>query len=181
MKSIKIHDKDYFPVVERVKELRTNEKYKGFAIDTEIVQQDDDSVTIKARIYDGENLVSSGIANERRSWSKINAKSMVENCETSAVGRALAFLNIGVTDDIASAEEMKDVEETHDASYAQISMIEQLLPSANIDEKLRKGIEVEYIGFSQQRAQKCITFLKENNANDSLDNQLDDKLKDEKQ
>ena len=47
--------------------------------------------------------------------------------------------------------------------------------------KLKKGIEVEYISFSQQRAQKCIKFLQENNANDSLDNQLDDKLKDEKQ
>ena len=192
MKSIKLKHKDkktgqiiendYYPVNERVLEFR--KQYPKGTIDTSIISITDDSVLIRAEIFDGmpdRIHLASGHAFEMKSWSFINTQSLVENCETSAVGRALAFLGIGIINAIASADEMKGVEDTHDASYAQISMIEQLLPSANIDERLRKGIEVEYISFSQHRAQKCITFLKENNANDSLDNQLDSKLKDEKQ
>ena len=53
---------------------------------------------------DGRQL-SSGIAEERRNASKINQTSATENCETSAVGRALAFFGMAGTE-IASADEV---------------------------------------------------------------------------
>ena len=43
-----------------------------------------------------------------KSSSNINKTSYVENCETSAVGRALAILGIGIDTSIASANEVED-------------------------------------------------------------------------
>ena len=170
--------KDYYPVVERVKEFR--KKYPDYCIDTNIIKQTDDSITIKAVIYkDPAIIVSSGIAHEKQSWSKLNEKSMVENCETSAVGRAMAFFSIGVGDDIASADEMQAIakDEVNDATHAQISMIESLLEATSIPEKHRKEIEVEFISYSAVRAAKCIEYLKENQVNQKLNEQLSEALK----
>ena len=47
-----------------------------------------------------------GIAYEKEGASFINKTSALENCETSSVGRALGFLNIGIDTSIATAEEV---------------------------------------------------------------------------
>ena len=52
------------------------------------------------------NIVSTGYAQEEKTTSFVNETSFVENCETSAVGRALGFLGIGIKDSIASADEL---------------------------------------------------------------------------
>ena len=121
MKSIKIHGKDYILVNSRVKEFRSNPKYENYGLDTvktldewfestnkktgEIIQ--DNRVEFKCYIYnaDGKN-VSSATARELKSSSYINQTSHIENCETSAVGRALGFLGIGIDTSIASADEV---------------------------------------------------------------------------
>jgi len=66
-----------------------------------------DSIIIKCviRNKDG-NIVSTGYAQEEKTSSFVNETSFVENCETSAVGRALGFLGIGIKDSIASADEL---------------------------------------------------------------------------
>ena len=66
-----------------------------------------DSIIIKCviRNKDG-NIVSTGYAQEEKTTSFVNETSFVENCETSAVGRALGFLGIGIKDSIASADEL---------------------------------------------------------------------------
>ena len=177
MKAIQIHGKDYYPVVERVKEFR--KLYPKGTIDTIVVNFGDDSILIKAEIYDGmpdRIHLATGHAFEEKSWGKINLHSMVENCETSAVGRALAFLGIGISDDIASADEMDKTDEPK-ASFAQISMIESLLKTANIPENERTKIELEYITFTPEIAKRCITYLKENDTNENLNDQLTRKLK----
>jgi Icc-related predicted phosphoesterase len=53
-------------------------------------------------------VVAQGHAHEVKSSSNINKTSYVENCETSAVGRALAILGIGIDTSIASANEVED-------------------------------------------------------------------------
>ena len=66
-----------------------------------------DSIIIKCviRNKDG-NIVSTGYAQEEKTTSFVNETSFVENCETSAVGRALGFLGLGIKDSMASADEL---------------------------------------------------------------------------
>ncbi len=105
MKTISIKGKEYVPVTERVKEFR--KQYPDFKLITEIVHYDDNSVIMVAKIYDKDgNVVANGHAQEDRNASNINKTSYVENCETSAVGRAIGMLGIGIDASMASAEEV---------------------------------------------------------------------------
>lgn len=53
------------------------------------------------------HILATGTAYENEGSTNINRTSYIENCETSAVGRALGFLGLGVDVAIASAEEVK--------------------------------------------------------------------------
>ena len=101
---INIHGKEYATVAHRVAVLRRNLGAKA-KIETEIVSIDKDTVVCKATVSIGDAIVATGLAEERRAASRINQTSALENCETSAVGRALAFCGI-TNDSIASAEEV---------------------------------------------------------------------------
>ena len=108
METIKIKGKDYVLVNERIKEFRVNENYKGWSIITEIVSIDENSCIMKATILNADGVVeATGHAQEDRSSSLINKTSYVENCETSAIGRALGILGIGIDTSVASAEEVQ--------------------------------------------------------------------------
>ena len=115
MRTISIKGKEYVPVTERVKEFRR--QYPDFKLITEIVHYDDNSVIMVAKIYDQDGkMVANGHAQEDRNASNINKTSYVENCETSAVGRAIGMLGIGIDASMASAEEVAnavDRQETH--------------------------------------------------------------------
>ena len=79
----------------------------GGTIDTTVCDVDDEHVLIQAKIYDeNDHLIASGTAEEEKKASRINNTSYVENCETSAIGRALANAGIGSEENIASAEEL---------------------------------------------------------------------------
>jgi hypothetical protein len=60
---------------------------------------------MKARISAANMVIATGYAEEVRTASKINRTSALENCETSAVGRALAFFGLAGSE-IASADEV---------------------------------------------------------------------------
>lgn len=107
MKSINIKGKNYVMVNERIRFFRENEQYKGWSLTSELVNLTDDSCIIKAIITDDSGIVrATGYAQEDRESSMINKTSFVENCETSAWGRALGCLGLGIDDSIASAEEV---------------------------------------------------------------------------
>lgn len=102
-----IKGKDYIEVNQRVKAFR--QLVPNGRIDTNIIRLENDICTIKAEVYDESgNMLASGIAEEKESSSFINKTSYVENCETSAVGRALGFLGIGIDTSICTAEELKN-------------------------------------------------------------------------
>lgn len=101
--TVKIHGKEYKTVALRVQEFR--EKHSDFTIQTELVEANDTLVIVKATIAAGGIVISTGYAEEVRSASKINRTSALENAETSAVGRALAFFGMGGSE-IASADEV---------------------------------------------------------------------------
>ena len=104
-----IRGKNYVEVNERIKFFRQEEQYKNWGIRTEFPLIDDTQCLCLCTITttDG-TIVSQGHAHEEKASSNINKTSYVENCETSAVGRALAFLGIGVDTSIASANEVQD-------------------------------------------------------------------------
>lgn len=55
-------------------------------------------------------LIATGTAVEKDGSSYINKTSFVENCETSAVGRALGFAGFGIDKAVASADEVQNAE-----------------------------------------------------------------------
>lgn len=110
IKLVDIKGKNYAQVNERIKAFR--QLFPDGKITTDIVQMDNGVVTMKATVMDEEdNILATGFANEKESASYINKTSYIENCETSAVGRALGFLGIGIDLGIASAEEVQNAEE----------------------------------------------------------------------
>ena len=102
--TISIHGKSYATVSLRVGVAR---RVLGTALDivTKIVSIDANTVVMQADVYIDGQHVSTGHAEEKRTASRINQTSALENCETSATGRALAFLGF-ISDGIASAEEV---------------------------------------------------------------------------
>ena len=100
---VNIHGKEYKTVANRVAEFR--EQHPDWTILTELVAADDTTVIMRASILDGDKVIATGYAEEVRGSSNINKTSAVENCETSCVGRALAFFGLGGTE-IASADEV---------------------------------------------------------------------------
>ena len=102
--TISIHGKSYAQVSLRIAVAR---RVLGSAMDiiSKIQHMDKESVVMQADIFIDDKHVATGHAEEKRTASKINMTSALENCETSAIGRALAFLGF-ISDGIASAEEV---------------------------------------------------------------------------
>jgi len=103
---VEIHGKAYETVAKRVTEFREN--HAGWTIKTSILENTADKVVMTAEIFDPKGqLIANGHAEESRKSTSINKTSAMENCETSAVGRALALFGMpGVS--IRSADEMSD-------------------------------------------------------------------------
>ena len=55
-------------------------------------------------------VLATGMAYEKEGSTFINKTSYIENCETSAVGRALGMLGIGIDGSVASAEEVQNAQ-----------------------------------------------------------------------
>tara|TARA_Y100000593_G_C4177906_1_gene270483 strand:- start:80 stop:571 length:492 start_codon:yes stop_codon:yes gene_type:complete len=105
---VKIHGKEYLTVAKRVSNFRSNEKYQNYSLETEVVELDDQKVVMKAFISnENGRVIATGHAEEKRQSSMINKTSALENCETSAIGRALASLGFGGTE-FASANEVEN-------------------------------------------------------------------------
>ena len=109
MKTINIKGKEYITVNERLIYFRNTNEFKGFGIKEDIVTINDTEGIFKVTIYDtnGEPIVSAH-AQEYRDSSYINKTSFVENGFTSALGRALGYLGIGIDTSIASANEVQN-------------------------------------------------------------------------
>ena len=106
LKTVNIKGKEYVEVNTRIKYFRQN--FKDWSLTSELVELTNESVLIKAVIRNPEGrIIASGYAHEEKSSSYINKTSFIENCETSAWGRALGNLGIGIDSSVASYEEVK--------------------------------------------------------------------------
>ena len=107
IKHASVKGKSYAEVHERVKAFRSI--IPNGCIETELLSVEKGVCIIKATVRNEEGqILGTGIAYEKEGSSFINDTSYIENCETSAVGRALAFLGLGIDTSIASALEVQN-------------------------------------------------------------------------
>lgn len=114
--TISIHGREYKTVALRVQEFRENFPLSsGWSLRSEIISLDSDKVVMRALVVSPDDkIVATGYAEEYRNASKINATSALENCETSALGRALAACGYGGSE-YASANEVQGAIATQEA------------------------------------------------------------------
>ena len=119
LETVDIKGKQYVTVNARLKYFREN--FKGYALVTEVIAQHEScvvtmegkdrkkeaNITLMAKIMNPEGqVVATGMAYESENSNYINKTSFIENCETSAWGRALANFGIGIDSNVASADEI---------------------------------------------------------------------------
>lgn len=136
---IDVKGKNYADVANRVKAFR--KLFPNGGITTEIVSLENGICVINAKCYDETGkLLATGTAYEKEGSSFINKTSYIENCETSAVGRALGFLGIGVENDIASVQEVLNAEQQQvdEALITKIMVkaLKEKCKNENVDEKI---------------------------------------------
>lgn len=130
IKTVDIKGKDYAEVNQKV--LGYRELFPTGYITTEILSHENGVVVMKATVGVDDKVLATGIAYEKEGSSFINKTSYIENCETSAVGRALSFLGIGIDTSIASAKEVQNaIKQQEKATKAQIDTLKKL---ANADQ-----------------------------------------------
>lgn len=101
-----IKGKEYAEVNQRIKAFRMI--YPMGTIDTEMISNENGICIFKATVGNGETILGVGHAYEKENSSFINKTSYIENCETSAVGRALGMVGFGIDTSVASAEEVQN-------------------------------------------------------------------------
>lgn len=138
MKTVKIHGKDYVEVNERIKHFRC--KYPDGQIITTLLSGGSEKCIIKAEIIINDKVVSSGHAYEIEGSGHINKTSYIENCETSAIGRALGIFGIGIDASVASADEVENAIEIQKKTKMPVDEIIKKLESAPKD-KINSMIE----------------------------------------
>lgn len=111
IKTTDIKGKDYAEVNQRIKAFRM--VYPTGSITTDMRSNQSGVCVFTASVgYTTENgefvMLGTGTAYEKENSSFINKTSYIENCETSAVGRALGMAGFGIDTSVASAEEVQN-------------------------------------------------------------------------
>lgn len=113
LKTTDIKGKNYIEVNERIKAFRM--LFPDGLIDTQLVSNENGICIFKAQVgyYEDEadgciRWLGTGYAYEKENSTFINKTSYIENCETSAVGRALGMAGFGIETSVASAEEVQN-------------------------------------------------------------------------
>lgn len=123
---VKIHNKVYYTVAERINLLSDlmQKQSKTYSLTTELISWENEVVIMKATLsitsYRNEHAsigtleayttisTYTGHAYEKEDSSQINKTSALENCETSAIGRALSAAGFGGGNEYASANEVEN-------------------------------------------------------------------------
>ena len=146
IKTTDIKGKEYAEVNQRIKAFR--QVYPTGAIQTQMVSNENGVCVFQAVVgYTNENgvyqILGTGTAYEKESSSFINKTSYIENCETSAVGRALGMCGFGIDTSVASAEEVANA--IKNQNKADEEKPDKLHIDALISQAKTKGVTVEQI------------------------------------
>ena len=175
--TIKIGKGNYATVNERVNAYR--KVYPTGTIETEIEEITDNMVRMKTIVTDENGkVIATGRASEIKKGG-VNSTSMIENCETSAVGRALGLAGFGIKSSIASGEDIERNKdnakqfEIYDKMFIRESEAISLVKSS-INELIRK-FGIRKVELEQKVKEYLWTDLSSLNLNQFL--RLEDKLK----
>lgn len=140
---------NYVQVKDRIKQFR-EEHGTSWGIQTHMMQHEPGvSCTFRAVISDEKGfIVATGHAHDKTSDNThINITSLIENCETSAIGRALAMMGYGIEKSIASREEVRHLEpKQYTGTKQQQGTLARCLRSAKVtDKELAKTIHEDAI------------------------------------
>lgn len=183
MKTINIKGKEYVTVNERLKEFRN--MFKDYSLTSEIIELGADFCTIKATITDDKGIVrATGFAREVVAKSPINKFAFVENCETSAMGRALGNFGIGIDDAVCTADELimklsQNLEENTKSEEVKDFEKEAVKEKTAKTKALNKGEEPKPSDEPLEvRYNKAMTYVKNIKKEEYLDksNSIKDKL-----
>lgn len=139
--------KDYAEVNQRIKAFRM--VYPDGFIATEIISIENGVCIIKAScgFYEEGQAITlgHGTAYEKEGSSFINQTSYIENCETSAVGRALGMAGFGIDTSVASYEEVSNAQlnqEERKATPKQVEFLKRLYTGDKLEKLLKiNGID----------------------------------------
>ena len=165
--TIDLKGRSYAEVNQRIKAFRMIFP-EGF-IRTEMVSNVDGVCIFRAMAgtykEDGSMIIlATGTAYEKEGSSFINKTSYIENCETSAVGRCLGMLGLGIDTSVASYEEVANaVKQQEDDEFAtpdQIAILEQHYTGENLKKLLEKNNIWRLQDISKRKAAELIGRLK---------------------
>jgi len=166
--TISIKGKDYVMVKDRIQAFC--ELYPQGSIITEIVKNDEISVIAKATVYrdvKDKNLCTTGHSEAYRGQGQMG-QVPVEVAETSAVGRALAMMGIGIVDSIASADEIKkanglieNARTGQPSSVVDYQEVAENMPQAlpRINEAKKEFKRTTYTGLATEKQKDLIMTL----------------------
>ena len=107
IKTIDVKGKEYSAVNERIKAFRMNHPLGTIA--TNIERLEDGVVVMSCEVKDENGqLLGKAFAYEKENSTFINKTSFIENCCTSATGRALGYAGYGIDLSVCSAEEVQN-------------------------------------------------------------------------
>ncbi len=139
LKTTDIKGKDYVEVNERLKAFW--QLCPDGRIVTNILKNENDICVIQAAVFENKednNPRATGIAYEKEGSTFINKTSYIENCETSAVGRALGNAGIGIDTSVASYEEVSNAILNQDndkkISKTQVEALRMAIENNNLQE-----------------------------------------------
>ena len=170
IKTTEIQGKDYAEVNQRIKAFRM--VYPTGTILTEMKQNENGVCVFTATVGIATEIgrfitLGTGTAYEKENANFINKTSYIENCETSAVGRALGMCGFGIDTSVASAEEVQNAianqktqKDDRKATPKQIEILSKVYTGENLA-KLLKVCGVERIeDISMTKASELIGKLK---------------------
>lgn len=155
-----IKGKEYAEVNQRIKAFRM--VYPGGTIKTELVSIENGVCIFKATVANGEIILGTGTAYEKENSSFINKTSYIENCETSAVGRALGMAGFGIDTSIASFEEVANAIQQQDAEKlidkTKLDLLNQAIDKNKISDDVVEVILRKY-GYSSTAEIKIKDYM----------------------
>ena len=163
-----IKGKEYAEVNQRIKAFRM--VYPNGQIETSIINLQNGVVLMQARITNEDGVViGTGYAQEKEESSFINKTSFIENCETSAVGRALGMCGFGIDTSVASAEEVQNAmanQEEPKATPKQIEILVKAYTGDNWKKLLESNNITDIADLPKSKASELIsTIMNKSKAN----------------